>query len=780
MKSAQNLTTVISLLLIFSTCFFALNRTIPRAKISDDVPTDEFSVNRALDHLKIIAARPHYVSSAYHEKVEEYLVSELQKLGLEVEIQEEEVLGKKSFAGTRVRNILTRIEGREEGKALLLLSHYDSELHTSFGASDAGSGVVTILESIRAFLVQGKQPKNDIIVLISDAEELGLLGAQAFVDKHRWSEDVGLVLNFEARGSGGPGLMFVETNQGNERLIHAFDEARTSHPFSNSLFYSIYKLLPNDTDLTVFRQYANIQGYNFAFIDDHFDYHTSQDSYERLDRNTLQHQGSYLIPLLTYFSSADLTDLTSETDLIFFNFPGLGMVSYPFSWGLPMNIIGAVLLVLLVIWGVKKKKLDLKEIGLGFVPLLIVLPVIGLASFYGWRLVVALHPGYLDIGQGFTYNGHMYIVAFVSLAIWFTLWIYLKNLKKRSPTNLYIAPLFFWLLINFAIAWALPGAGFFLILFFTGIVVLALFMIYPEDSRPKVILSTLVCLPMLLLVVPMIELFPIALGLRLVLISSLISSLLLLLLIPVLSTFEGIGNLNKLFLITSILTFISASFSSGFNGEDKKPDSILYVRNDESSQGYWGSRDREPDTFTQQFLGTDPSKGRIPDSYLQESGISRFSLYTGAKSIDLTPTDVQILKDTLVSNRRHLQVKVRPKRRVNRIDFRLQEETRVYALEVQGQQAALRDGATFFKNAGDHRELFRYFFANPEDSLVFSYSVPEGDDPSLFLLEISYDFFENDEIQRIKPGLRPREEDLMEKSYSSLTDAIVNVTKITY
>jgi hypothetical protein len=486
------------------------------------------------------------------------------------------------------------------------------------------------------------------------------------------------------------------------------------------------------------------------------------------------------MPLLSYFSSADLTELTSDTDLIFFNFPGFGMISYPFYWGLPLNFIGLFLLLLLVVWGVKKKKLDLREIGLGFVTPLIVLPVIGLASFYGWRLLVAIHPGYLDIGQGFTYNGHLYIAAFVSLSIWFTLWIYLKHLKKRSPINLYIAPLFFWLLINFAIARVLPGAGFFIILFFTGIVVLALFMFYPEDSRLKVILSTLVCLPMLLLVVPMIELFPIALGLRLVLISSLITSLLLLLLIPILSTFEGIKNLNKLFLITSILTFISASLSSGFNPEAKKPDSILYVRNDDSSQGYWGSRDREPDSFTQQFLGKDPLKERIPDSYLQESGISRFSLYKKAESIYLEPTEVEILKDTLASNRRHLQVRVKPQRRINRISFRLQEGTRVYSLELQHQKAALKDGATFLKKAEDYRELFRYFFANPEDSIVFSYSVPQGDDPSLFLFEISYDLFENPEIQRIKPGLLPREEDLMEKSYSSLTDALVNVTKITY
>jgi hypothetical protein len=57
-------------------------------------------------------------------------------------------------------------------------------------------------------------------------------------------------------------------------------------------------MLPNDTDLTVFREQKNIQGYNFAFIDDHYNYHTAQDDINHLDKNTLAHQGTYLMPLL--------------------------------------------------------------------------------------------------------------------------------------------------------------------------------------------------------------------------------------------------------------------------------------------------------------------------------------------------------------------------------------------------------------------------------------------------------------------------------------------------
>jgi hypothetical protein len=101
-------------------------------------------------------------------------------------------------------------------------------------------------------------------------------------------------------------------------------------PVSNSLMYSIYKMLPNDTDLTVFREQKNIQGYNFAFIDDHYNYHTAQDDINHLDKNTLAHQGTYLMPLLKYFSNADLNTTKSDEDYVFtipFTF-----LSYPFSW----------------------------------------------------------------------------------------------------------------------------------------------------------------------------------------------------------------------------------------------------------------------------------------------------------------------------------------------------------------------------------------------------------------------------------------------------------------
>ncbi|GAK88481.1 peptidase [Nonlabens ulvanivorans] len=210
---------------------------------------------------------------------------------------------------------------------------------------------------MRTFLAQNKQPLNDIIICITDAEELGLNGAELFVNEHPWAQDIAMVLNFEARGSGGPSYMLVETNGGNRKIIEEFSNAGVEYPVANSLAYSIYKMIPNDTDLTVFRKDGDINGLNFAFIGDHYDYHTELDNYERLDRNTLAHQGAYLMPLMNHLSNIDLSHelkVPAGDDYVYFPMPIIDMVSFPFKWLPFLIVVSGLLLVVLIVYGIKK------------------------------------------------------------------------------------------------------------------------------------------------------------------------------------------------------------------------------------------------------------------------------------------------------------------------------------------------------------------------------------------------------------------------------------------
>ena len=130
------------------------------------------------------------------------------------------------------------------------------------GAGDNASGVAVVLETLRA-IKAGPLLDRDVIVLIDDGEEAGLLGANLFVDEHPWATDVGVVLNFDARGVSGPSIMF-ETSDKNGWLIHQFAIA-SPRPVATSVSMDVYRIMPNDTDLTVFKR-AGFAGLNFAFV----------------------------------------------------------------------------------------------------------------------------------------------------------------------------------------------------------------------------------------------------------------------------------------------------------------------------------------------------------------------------------------------------------------------------------------------------------------------------------------------------------------------------------
>ena len=161
-----------------------------------------------------------------------------------------------------IHDILARLPGTTSSGTIMLMAHYDSVLLSS-GAADDGSSVAAILESVRALRASPTALKNDLILLFTDGEEeAGLLGAEAFATAHPWIKDVSLIMNFEARGDRGPSLLF-QTSPGNSFLIETTAHS-ASYPVGSSLFYSLYILLPNDTDFTIFRPYK-IPGLNFAF-----------------------------------------------------------------------------------------------------------------------------------------------------------------------------------------------------------------------------------------------------------------------------------------------------------------------------------------------------------------------------------------------------------------------------------------------------------------------------------------------------------------------------------
>ncbi|MGV8946858.1 MAG: M28 family peptidase, partial [Lutibacter sp.] len=675
-------------------------------------------------------------------------------------------------AATNTKNILARIKGSEKGKALLLLSHYDSNPHSSLGASDAGSGVVVILEGIRAFLAQKEIPKNDIIICISDAEELGLLGANAFVNHHPWANEVGLVLNFEARGSGGPSYMLLETNGGNKNLIKAFQQANTDYPVANSLMYSIYKMLPNDTDLTVFREGANIDGYNFAFIDDHFDYHTVQDSYERMDVNSLKHQASYLMATLNYFSNSDLAHLKSEIDEVYFNFPFIGMVFYPFSWVIPMFIFCVILFFLMLHFGVLKRRLTKKGIIKGFYPFITSLLASATLAFFGWKLLLKIHPQYQDILQGFTYNGYYYIATFVALTLALCFWIYRDSFIKRTKQDLLIAPLFFWLLINGLFAFYLPGAAFFII----PVLILLLLLFIAQFSVSKVdtlLFFTAATIPVLIIFSPLVKMFPVGLGLKMLVVSVVFTVLLFGFMVPIFQQYKDHKKLSLVFLLIGLMTLISASVNSSYSIDRRKPNSVLYVFDSHKNEAYWASYNTKTDDFTKQFLGENPLIGSYDGNTTASKYKTNIQLHKKTEIRNIEKPLISIVTDTIIGTDRKVTLSIKSLRNANKIELLTKIPIRFKSFIINNESLKNKPNSKYVFSV-EKGTIMNYYRTFKDEIIDIEFTVDKNQLLDIDILEAKYDLFTNPQFK-----IAPRSQIMMPMPFV-LNDATVIKTNIKF
>jgi hypothetical protein len=760
----KRFSTIVSILIILGALYWSFADLKPSLNSSKSNTETDFSIDNALKHLKNISEEAHYVGSKEHKKVQNYIVSELQKMGFETEIQTQTAVNKKWFAATTAENIIAKLKGTDSKKALMLLTHYDSNPHSSLGASDAGSGVVTILEGLRAFIAKNETQKNDIVVLISDAEELGLLGAQAFVDAHSWINDIGLILNFEARGSGGPSYMLMETNGKNSKLLREFLATKPNFPAANSLMYSIYKELPNDTDLTIFREDANINGFNFAFIGDHFDYHTAQDSYERLDRETLLHQADYLTTSLNYFSNSDLTDFNSDEDFVYVNFPFIKLIAYPFSWVFPMVALCGILFLVLLFFGISLNKIDVKGILKGFIPFLVSLILCGGISFGLWKLLLIIHPQYNDILQGFTYNGYQYIIAFVFLNLWLLFTIYKRTTTEEKTTNLLIAPIFFWLILNFIISAFLKGAGFFIIPVICALFILIIAIFLNLEDKSKRILSTILSIPTLYIFAPLIKTFPVGLGLKVLFVSAIFIVLIFGLMMLSFHQKKSFWT-QKWSGFLAVLFFGIATYNSGVSVDNKKPNSIVYVQNSDNKTAYFGTYDTTLDNYTSQVFKGDFTKGGIENAETKSKYNTRFNYYKKTAYKAISSSKIRTELDTIIGEKRFLELILTPKRKVNKLEFITKNSLTLHQFKIN--DVLVNNGKKYSVKNGT---FLVYHLGNSDAEITLSFAVDVVDKLEVILNEISYDLLSNKNF-----NLKPRSVEMMPMPFVT-NDAII-ITK---
>ena len=312
-----------------------------------------FSTEIAKEHIKEISKEVHSVEQPEAlARVREYIVNELKELGLEPEVFSYEAVESPKGGIYNLNNIYAKIDGKngENGSYIMLASHYDSspkkragEDGESKGAADAGYGVSTILEIVRNIKESGQELENGIKILITDGEEVGLIGAKQEMNQNfDLYKNVNFVVNLEARGIKGPALMF-ETSSNNEKVIDLYKKANL--PVSYSLASDVYNKMPNGSDFTEFKN-AGLSGINFAVLNDLDYYHTKNDNYDNISDTSIQHYGEQVLPIVqeyiynAKYGQADYFE--SNQNSIFFTLLPNVFINYT-------SVIGTILAVVSVI-----------------------------------------------------------------------------------------------------------------------------------------------------------------------------------------------------------------------------------------------------------------------------------------------------------------------------------------------------------------------------------------------------------------------------------------------
>ena len=332
--------------------------------------------------LQNIARYPHTYGSRANDQVHDYLEEIIQDM--EYDNDGEKImfeLGKGVVSYYESNNLLVRVNGSDGTlPALLLSAHYDS-VPSSFGVTDDGMGVASLLGVLR--FVAHNQPRRTIIFNFNNNEEFGLFGAHAFV-KHPWFKQVGYFLNLEGTGAGGKAVLFRGTDYG---IVKNFGGVR--YPYATSIFQQGFNnhVIHSETDYKVYKE-AGLRGLDLAFYKPRDKYHTGEDNIRNVSPKSLWHMMSNAID----FVQMGVVD-DSEEPAVYTTFLG-------YFFATPISALARVNLVLLVLFPVvstpllfvivKYKKWKLRVTNFLGVPL-----AMGLAAAVGQvgnPMLVSSHP----------------------------------------------------------------------------------------------------------------------------------------------------------------------------------------------------------------------------------------------------------------------------------------------------------------------------------------------------------------------------------------------------
>lgn len=731
----------------------------PPDPVPSSAPSELFSAERALATIeKLGGLRP--LGSPAHANARAYLLDELAALGLETQTQETTAVRRLEddrFLAVRVRNVLARLPGRSSSGALLLMAHYDSRPNT-FGAGDDLSGVAAILEALRA-LAEAEPLANDLIVLFSDAEELGLFGARAFVDQHPWAAEVALVLNFEGRGNRGPVLMF-ETREGNFEIVRALAEV-APHAYANSMTYEVYRRMPNDTDFSVFRN-AGVQGLNMAFIGNQAAYHTRLDSPGNLDLGTLQHLGSYALELTRHFGSVELTSYgEDDEDGVYFNAYPWRLVLYRASSAPAWALAASAVLIAALVLGWRRAGWRAPGLVRGLLLFPFGLLVSGIAGWCLWWLFRNYLGRALFGPYGLPYEtGRLVLcLALLAAALLGALAAWLS--ERARLAELFAGSWLGWAAVTLALSWHVAGASFLTTwpLFFgaLGALLVALGRPGSATDRYAAPLLALASLPALWLLAPTAWSMAQALSLRSAAVVSVVLGLLWMPIAPHLGRLHRLtrGKSSVALAAAGVALLVWGVAAARPTPEQPAVNTLAYALDSEGGEAWWASFDSAVDSWTAETLG-EGSESRVAPGAFALADTEVWS--APAEAAPLTGPTVEMLSDSRAAGRR-VEGVVRSTRGAPVLRVRAEASVPLRGATIAG------ESFLFEGEAEGIGEVWITAYGFGEEGLEIGFAVDEAWPMELDLVDQSWGF------EALPSPPRPRPQHLIPSS-SWRTDAV--------
>jgi hypothetical protein len=649
-------------------------------------PSAEFSGARALRTIEVLAMKPHPTGTAAAAEVREYLARQLAGLGFDVEVQDAIGLtdsfarrwGAPVLAG-RVHNVVARRRGIGQGPAVLLMAHYDSR-ELAPGASDDGYGCATLLETARA-LAASPPPLHDVVVLLTEGEEQGSLGARAFFEQSPIAKQIALALNFDMRGNRGAVQMF----QTSDHAAGLIDVLANAAPYvaAYSLSQEVYRRMPNDSDLTPWLQ-AGFPGMNFGAIDGFERYHQPTDTAGNADAATVQHMGSYALALTRAFAAREDIVPVARGDDVYFT-AGPLFVRYPAHAGAALTGLAVASIALALGVGLRARRLRAGSILAGTGMALLATLLAGVAARGAWWAAERAHAGALGMQEVRSTPRTAFLAAMVLLGAAVAAAVATWAMSRWRASDLSAGAMVLWAALVVTLTWVLPDASCLYVwpLLAAGAAWCVRIARPALDDAHSMSIALHLVAPVLaiLLLVPLALLFGIAFGPpaapALAAIGALTTTTAMPLLAVAPSTRRGVA--AAVLGTGACACVVFAAASAPFDAGSPRPDSLVYAI-DADQRAWWLSFDETPDEWTARIM-SGASRAPLP-ALFPRSGLSAWQ--KPAPRLALQRPAVEIVSDTRNGTQRTLRLHLTlpPDSEIAALD--VPPEAQVVSASVQG------------------------------------------------------------------------------------------------